>query len=413
MGQCRAHKHSESRMPYVGPERAEKESVLDLENLNLPISRYPVAMTASSSVWLERRKAGAILIAVFLFALAGLTAIIPGTNVSAHNILHHLNFLPLMIAGMLFGWRGALWASLLAVIVNAPVIARHWLEWPLDAKDQVVELAIFSVAGVIAGYLSDRERHQRRNLERTQQELEDVYLELRENIAEMKKAERLSAAGQLAASLAHEIRNPLASISGAAGILQRGTAPAEYLHDSLDIIQKESQRLNKLLTGFLNFAKPRSPRLQGTNLNELLQSVLSLAAHTADKGNIKLSHTTTEAAFEIACDPEQLKQVLLNLVINAIEASPAGSEITLLTTRQGDRAVIEVQDSGSGIPDEALSRIFDPFYTTKTKGTGLGLAISSMIVSQHNGTLSVHRNPQGGATFRVDLPISQENLHAR
>jgi signal transduction histidine kinase len=410
--QYRVGKCTENGPDHGGQERAGEKIVLDIESLNPLICRYPVGMTAPNYLMPERRGVSAILIGVFLVALAGLTAVIPATSISAHNILHHLNFLPLMIAGMLFGWRGAAWASLLAAAVNAPVIARYWFEWPLDAKDQVVELAIFSAAGLIAGYLSDRERDQRKNLEQTRQELEGVYLELRENIAEMKKAERLSAAGQLAASLAHEIRNPLASISGAAGILQRGTAPAEYLQDSLEIIQKESQRLNKLLTGFLNFAKPRSPRLQNTDLNELLLSVLSLASHAADLNNIKLSHTSAEQAFEIACDPEQLKQVLLNLVINAIEASPAGSQIQLQTLKQGERAVIEVHDSGSGIPDEAVNRIFDPFYTTKAKGTGLGLAISSMIVSQHNGTLSVHRNPLGGATFRVDLPISQEHLHA-
>jgi two-component system, NtrC family, sensor histidine kinase HydH len=204
---------------------------------------------------------GALLTPLLLLLLAGGNAVVPAFDITAHNILHHLNFLPLMIAGMLFGWRGAGMASPFAALVNAPLIARHWLEWPLDAEDQVVELAIFSAAGLIAGYLSDRERSQRRNLEQTQQQLEEVYLELRENIAEMKKAERLFAAGQLAASLAHEIRNPLASISGAAGILQRGAARPEYLHDSLEIIQTECQRLNKLLTGFLNFAKPRSPRL--------------------------------------------------------------------------------------------------------------------------------------------------------
>src|SRR5215472_12849934 len=228
------------------------------------LSSYPFVMAQGQNRWSLRPRIGVALIAVFLVLLAALTIAIPAENVSAHNILHHLTFLPLMIAGMLFGWRGALWAALFAGAVNAPEIARHWTDSPLDAKDQVVELGIFSAAGLIAGYLADRERMQRTKLETTRQELEGVYLELRENIEAMKKAERLSAAGQLAASLAHEIRNPLASMSGAAGILQRQSAPPEYLQESLEIIQKESQRLNKLLTGFLNFANPRSPRMQQT-----------------------------------------------------------------------------------------------------------------------------------------------------
>ena len=373
---------------------------------------YPFPMASSKQHWFERPQMGAVLIALMLACLVALTAVIPVGNVSAHNILHHLNFLPLMVAGMLFGWRGAINASLFAFAINAPIIARHWFEWPLDAKDQIVELAIFSAAGLVAGYLSDRERANRMSLEKTRAELETVYLELRENITKMKMAERLSAAGQLAASLAHEIRNPLASISGAAGILQRRTARPEFLQDSLEIIQKESQRLNKLLTGFLNFAKPRSPRLQCTDLNDLMLSVLSLVSHTAElKGNV-LSYKPPVEGVEIECDPEQLKQVLLNLVINAIEASPAGSEIRLRTLALNGGNAIEIEDDGSGIPSDAVDRIFDPFFTTKPKGTGLGLAISSMIVSQHGGTLSFRAGPHGGAIFRIELPAGQESTHA-
>jgi len=359
----------------------------------------------------RQRWTAAVLIVAAIVLLAGITIIVPGSEITAHNILHHLNFLPLMIAGMLFGWRGAVLASLCAGMVNAPLIAQHWIEWPADAKDQIVELSIFSVAGLIAGYLADRERAQRRDVERIRQELEKVYHELRANIAEMKKAERLSAAGQLAASLAHEIRNPLASISGAAGILQRGAAPVEYKEESLEIIQKESQRLNKLLTGFLNFANPRSPRLQKTDMSALLASVVSMASHTEKASGIVLEdHSAFED--EVECDPEQIKQVLLNLVINAMDASPTGAVIRLRSRKKSSLVAIEVEDSGGGIPDALVEQIFDPFFTTKANGTGLGLAISSMIVSQHNGTLSFTNNAGGGTTFCVELPMKQEAVHA-
>lgn len=384
----------------------------DQNILGLDAPGYPFPMAESKQLWAERPQVTAGLIAAMLLCFAGLKFVIPVADVSAHNILHHLNFLPLMVAGMLFGWRGAIYASLFAITINAPLIVHHWYEWPLDAKDQVVELTIFSAAGLVAGYLSDRERSHRDSLERTRTELEKVYLELRENVTKMKKAERLSAAGQLAASLAHEIRNPLASISGAAGILQRRTARPEYQQDSLEIIQKESQRLNKLLTGFLNFAKPRSPRLQRTDIKELMLSVLSLVSHTAELNDNSLSYTPPAKGVEIDCDPEQLKQVLLNLVINAIEASPAGSEIRLRTLVRENGTSIEIEDKGSGIPEDAIERIFDPFFTTKPKGTGLGLAISSMIVSQHGGTLSFQANPRGGTIFRIELPANQESTHA-
>jgi two-component system, NtrC family, sensor histidine kinase HydH len=370
-------------------------------------------MTSGGQIPMQGSRWGGTSIALLILLLAGLSPFVPASDVAVHNVLHHLNFLPLKMAGMLFGWRGAISAALLAAVANAPLIVQHWAEWPLDAKDQVVELSIFSTAGLIAGYLSDRERAHRRNLEKTRQKLEDVYLELSENVARMKKAERLSAAGQLAASLAHEIRNPLASISGAAGILKRGAAPAEYLDDSLEIIQKESQRLNKLLTGFLDFANPRSPRLQRTEPNAILASVASLVAHSAEAHGVVVIRESGGELPEIECDPEQLKQVLLNLVLNAIEASPVGSQIRLRTVLQREHVSIEVEDRGIGIPDEIAVQVFDPFFTTKAKGTGLGLAVSSMIVAQHNGSLSFHNNPHGGTTFCVELSTGEEMHHGR
>lgn len=384
-----------------------------IDTIYLTGSRYPLPVRMPDQVWSISVRARALLSPLILLLLAGINAVVPAADITAHNILHHLNFLPLMIAGMLFGWRGASMAALFAALLNTPLIVRHWVEWPLDAKDQVVELVIFSAAGLIAGYLSDLERAQRKNLEETRQQLEDVYLELRENLAAMKRAERLSAAGQLAASLAHEIRNPLASISGAAGILQRGAARPEYLHDSLEIIQTECQRLNKLLTGFLNFAKPRSPRLQSTDVNALVLSVVSLASHRAETCGIRIFYDRGSEPHEIACDPEQLRQVLLNLVINAIEASTAGTTVHLRTRMEKRKLLIEVEDGGSGIPADVADHIFDPFFTTKPDGTGLGLAISSMIATQHGGTLSFHDNDKGGTTFQIDLPADQEIIGAK
>ncbi|MEO6830311.1 MAG: histidine kinase dimerization/phospho-acceptor domain-containing protein, partial [Acidobacteriaceae bacterium] len=247
-------------------------------------------MATAFPSWFKQPSVQAALIASFILMLGVSSLVVPGRAIEVHALLHHLNFLPLMLAGMLFGWRGAAVAAIFSALVDAPVIAHYWHIWPVDAKDQILELTIFSAAGLIAGYLSDRERAQRRKVEQTQRELQAVYTTLRENIVSMKKAERLSAAGRLAASLAHEIRNPLASISGAAGILRRGTASAEYKDDCLDIIDKESQRLNKLLTGFLNFAKPRLPRLQRTDPNAVVASVASVAMHIAEASDIALLH---------------------------------------------------------------------------------------------------------------------------
>jgi len=224
----------------------------------------------------------------------------------------------------------------------------------------------------------------------------------------MKKAERLYAAGQLSASLAHEIRNPLISISGAAGILKRGHGSNENVQECLEIIDKESHRLSKLLTSFLDFARPRAPKFQWTDLTSLIQSVISLAAHASGVEHVELRQLLAENLPEVECDPEQIKQVLLNLIINAIQASPLGGKVWITAESASDHVSISVRDEGRGIEEGTQDHIFDPFFTTKEQGTGLGLAIASMIVGQHGGSLTAKKNGDRGMTFTVELSRSPE-----
>jgi two-component system sensor histidine kinase HydH len=349
----------------------------------------------------------AAVIAVLIVALAVTTWIIPPHAVVLHNILHHLNILPFMLAGMIFGWKGAIRAIVFAVVLQSPIIYRHWYRAPVDAQDQVVELSTFGIAGMIAGLIADRERMQRARVEATKRELERVYSELRENIQQMKKTERLTAAGELAASLAHEIRNPLASISGAAGIVARGHAPAASQQECLDILMKESQRLNKLLTNFLDFARPRLPRFQAMDPGAMLQSVATLAQHSAGERGVDVVVHTNVHMCEVDCDAEQVKQVLLNLILNAIQSTAGPGTVTLRAATNAQNLCVEVEDEGCGVEEENMDRLFDPFFTTKENGTGLGLAVSANIVAQHGGTLSCRSNGshRPGMTFRVELPL--------
>lgn len=361
-------------------------------------------------VWLQDARWHAGMIGLGLVTLAALLWIVPLSEVQTHNLLHHLNFIPLLLAGMLFGWRGAAFGTLFAALVQAPHLWNTWGPAPVYATDQAVELSIFGVAGIVAGFLTDRERRQRANLETTKRELENVYQELQQNVERLKKAERLSAAGQLSAGLAHEIRNPLASIAGAAGILKRGHALSENFQDCLEIIDKESQRLNKLLTSFLDFARPRAPRFQRTDLTEVLDSVVTLVSHAAGASTIELRQEVDANLPEIECDPEQLKQVLLNLLINAIQATPGNGVVWLGASEHDRRIFIVVRDQGCGIPDDQYDRVFDPFFTTKENGTGLGLAVASKIIEQHGGLLIAENNPDKGMTFRIELPLDRKRL---
>ncbi|MGI4757368.1 MAG: sensor histidine kinase [Janthinobacterium lividum] len=361
---------------------------------------------------LDRRSLLAVVIAAMVVVLAVFTWLIPPRAVVLHNILHHLNILPFMLAGLLFGWRGAARAILLATVLQTPSIVRHWHPDPVDAQDQIVELSTFGVAGLLAGVVADRERMQRRSVELTKQELERVYTELRENIEQLRKNERLSAAGQLSASLAHEIRNPLASISGAAGILARGNATPDSRQECLEILTKESQRLNKLLTNFLDFARPRLPRFQFADPLAVVQSTCLLAQHMAASRGIALSVHGNGASREVSCDVEQIKQVLLNLLLNALQASEAGSSVTVRVRGEQDNLRIEVEDAGCGMSASDLESLFDPFFTTKDYGTGLGLAVAANIVRQHGGNLYGTLNSTPGMTFTMLLPWQQPTVRS-
>ena len=375
-----------------------------------PLPRFPavqpaaweneVMVTVPASLRTDYVKAAFIVLLVVMLAV--FTWMIPPHVEWLHNILHHLNILPFMLAGLFFGWRGALRTVLLATVLLSPAIYRHWYSAPVDAQDQIVELSTFGTAGLIAGVLAQRERTQRRRVEATKRELETVHRELQQNVEQLRRNERLTAAGELSASLAHEIRNPLASISGAAGILARGQASAHSQGECLEILTIESQRLNKLLTNFLNFARPRLPRMQQTEAADLLQSVSLLAQHAAAERDILL--VTRAEPSTLRCDPEQIRQLLLNLLLNAMEASPRAATVHLAGTVAANSYCMVVRDEGEGISPEAQSRLFEPFFTTKFTGTGLGLAIASTIASQHDATLVCTPNQPRGTLFTLELP---------
>ena len=328
-----------------------------------------------------------------------------------HNIFQHLYYLPIVFAGLTSGWRGGVFVAIVACLSNAPHDLLSFAVLPYYAIDQALDFPLFCAAGILTGVVTDRGRRQHAELERTTQRLTEVYRQLQENFEQMKRAERLFALGQLSAGLAHEIRNPLASIAGAAGILQRNPQRERKDAECLEIISKECQRLNGLLTEFLNFARPPTPKYQTTDFGAVVDSVMELAAHAVGKKPIELRKNISPDLSPVECDPELLKQVLLNLIINAIQATPGSGEVLVSVGLRNERLLIEVRDEGSGISGADRGRIFDPFFTTKDNGTGLGLSVAHQIVEQHGGIIRAEANPARGMTFSVSLPLRHESRH--
>jgi two-component system sensor histidine kinase HydH len=322
-------------------------------------------------------------------------------------ILQRLYYIPTVLAGLVMGWRGGLGIALLAgcaFLVGTPPI---WTVSRTNVLDQVLEICMFSLVGVLSGVLTDRHKKQETTLRTTSNQLRQAHQDLEENFERMKRAERIYAVAQLSAGLAHEIRTPLASLEGAAALVQRETQSDDQRREFLGIIQKESRRLNRLLTSFLEFAKPREPELRMVEIGEILDSVIILVRHACDASRLDLQMQIHPELPNVECDPEQLKQVLINLVMNACQAMPLGGTVILEAQCEGARINIDVHDQGGGIDKGNLEKIFDPFFTTKEAGTGLGLSVAHQIVSQHRGLLNIVRNSVEGVTIRISLPVRQ------
>ncbi len=245
------------------------------------------------------------------------------------------------------------------------------------------------VVALLAGYLARR------------LQTESGQLELATKRAE--HAERLAALGKIAAALAHEIRNPLGSISGSIEIIREAPGLGDDERRLCEIVRHEVARLNDLVGDMMNLAKPRVPNLETVDLARIARDVIDLSQKGGRaERDVPLRYAGPES-LETVADGAQLRQVVWNLVRNAIQVSTAGVPVVVRVSGTKDAAVVEVSDRGPGIPREMRSAIFDAFVTTRAHGVGIGLAVVRQIVDAHNGTIEVEDGPEGGTTFRVRL----------
>ena len=241
---------------------------------------------------------------------------------------------------------------------------------------------------------------------------------LKEQLQKMQRTEQMVVVGELAAGLAHEIKNPMAGIKVAMSVLSEEAYISSEDKGVLRKVVAEITQLEGLMKSFLNFAKPQKPRLEPVNVNQMLNTTLTFhlkhrAVGADGPGKIEVVKELGELPPTMA-DPTQLQQIFLNLFLNALHAMPRGGELGVRTCLEEDGKTIriEVSDTGSGIREDLINKVFQPFFTTKTKGTGLGLAISRQMIEQHDGAIAVANRPGGGALFTILLPVKAEGAAA-
>jgi len=234
-----------------------------------------------------------------------------------------------------------------------------------------------------------------------------LYEDMKKTQLLMRRTDRLAALGSLTAGLAHEIRNPLVAVNTFLQLLPERFEDKEFREEFLKLTTSEVERVTNLVNNLLDFARPSEPKLNKTDVNEIIEKVIALIRVTAKKKRV-IINTKLEKIPQVMLDEEQIKQVFLNILLNAIEAIPNEGTIWVGSRSMQKNGLeyvqVEIEDTGKGIPKRILDHIFDPFFTTKEKGSGLGLSISHQIVQEHNGFIEVKSILGKGTTFFVNLP---------
>lgn len=380
-----------------------------------------VLFTGASAVFTEvhRRRIGtSFLYLQVIFDVLLVTAIVQITWNASTSLFAPLYILVIAVAALLLPPKGVTLVSALAIVLYAAEAIG--VQHVALERAVVLQFVIFAIVALGSGVIAARLREEGAGREELAQEL--ARFRLRQGDVERLhlRAERLEAVAELSASMAHEIKNPLASIRSA--VEQIATSPRSTQDDRIlaALVQRESDRLSRLLTGFLDFARVDVPRMRRVDVVDIARNAAALAeAHPGRPHGVRVEYAVPRLPLEVDGDEDMLHRALFNLVLNAIQASPPDRVVrveaaTLLPHQLAAHApafgagavAVRVTDQGSGIPEEARARLFHPFFTTKEGGSGLGLAIVHRVVEAHRGVVIVDAGDRGdpGARFTVLLP---------
>ena len=324
--------------------------------------------------------------------------------VNLHGFYRRLYYFPIILSAFRGGPRAGVVAALLVIAVYLPHATGRIGHDPGTLVEKIGEMALYLGVGLLTGVLVGRINSARTRLQNTAQELRSALDEKTAMEAELIRSARLAAVGRLSAGLAHEIRNPLASIQGSAEILG-DDFPADHPKGGLfRILLAETARLNGVLSRFLAFARNEPGQSAPFDLAVEAQAVAQLASLQSDAPPVRISGLGQLPTWG---NPEQIRQVLLNLVLNAAAAASSDGQVDIVLESAGGRAVCRVIDSGPGFSAEAIRNFGTPFFSTREGGTGLGLATSLRIAEDLGGSLTIDLNHRPGSCVVLALPMPE------
>jgi signal transduction histidine kinase len=370
---------------------------------------YKVGILALVSVSPSARKtrvvfSGALAVDLLLiFALLYLTG--------GGSSLFYLLFFPLLAVnayyfGPWMGFTGAIVAGLL--YAGSAALTADWVGW----NPVILLIGLFGLPALAVGVVANRERRARAEVERLNAELTGALTRLQGAQAELVVAERMATVGKLSLKVAHEVRNPIAAIELNAELVgdlvkERGGPDMEEAATLVTAIREQVNALDAITEEYLAFARFPRPQYDEDSVNEMVAALVEFVRPVATRQGSTVEATTDQTVPPMAIDRTLLRQSILNLVKNGLEALGRGGKLTVSTRRVDDHVEIAIQDTGPGIAADVGKRLFEQFFTTKPQGTGLGLYISRQIIEEHGGTLRWESAPGAGTTFTANLPIKR------
>lgn len=341
----------------------------------------------------------------------------PGSLVLFHDTYRRLSYFPIVLGAIWFGLPGGITLAVLASIAFIPHLLLYVGSNPQLYISELTEIVLYLAAGAVTGVIAGREAKLREKYKQLSEKLERSYARLHretelliETEERLAGSQKLSALGQLSASLAHEIKNPLSSIRGTAEILLDDYPVDHPKREFVEILMKEAARLNATVEDVLRFSRGQRGKEEPTEpLAQVIDRVGKLLDSKIRKKSIRFFLRQDDGAGNFHVEGGKIAQVFLNIILNAIDAVPAGGTVRVEVREERGGWATTVCDSGPGIPLSERERIFEPFVSNKEEGTGLGLLISRRIVESYGGRITVADAEAGGACFTVFLPERREH----
>lgn len=341
----------------------------------------------------------------------------PGDLVFYHDTYRRLSYFPIAVGAILFGIPGGVTLAILTSLAFIPHIILFMGAGTEAYLSELTEILLYIAVAVVIGFIASKERRLREEYELLSAKLKQSYAKLHSETEllieveeQLKVSQKLSILGNLSASLAHEIKNPLGAIKGTAEILLDDFPEGHPKHEFVKILIQEVDRLNMSVDEVLMFSRPPQKierQREWEPLPKVIKRVYNLIKNRIDKKHLAFRLTKIDDCADCLVDGHHFSQVLLNIVLNAVDAVENDGRVEIGCQRmEGSWAVVSILDDGPGIADTDLERVFEPFYSRKENGTGLGLPISRRIMESYGGKLDIEKSRWGGACFNVWVPLS-------